>query len=140
MNARLVGYAFTYFGAVSIFTQLCCIGPMIKRLGERGTAYFGFAASTVGYGVLSIVHRPVWILLTGFLCTLRNGVGLSRSFHLPAQAGKTGPTLKMGAQGSNVINRLNVVQLNGLLNSPLFAQPVTADAGRKIEFNLSFAF
>ena len=62
MNAKQVGYAFAYLGAVGIIMQLFCIGRMIERLGERRTAAVAFASSFVDYGVLCA--HPWWILLS----------------------------------------------------------------------------
>jgi MFS transporter, DHA1 family, tetracycline resistance protein len=74
MNARQVGYAFAYFGAVGIFTQLVCIGPVTSRLGERRTGLLGFATSAAGYGLLCLVQNPWWVVLSGAFSSFGSGI------------------------------------------------------------------
>ncbi len=97
MNARQVGYAFAYLGAIGIITQLFCIGRLIDRLGERRTAAVAFASSFLGYGVLCLVHNPWWILLSGALSSF--GSGILRPVLLSSIAGDVSPQERGGVIG-----------------------------------------
>ena len=97
MNVRQVGYAFAYFGAIGIATQLFLIGRMTNSLGERRTAMVAFATSFVGYGVLCVVHNPWWILLSGALSSF--GSGVLRPVLLSSIAGEVPPRERGGVIG-----------------------------------------
>jgi len=74
LNPKQVGYAFTYFGFLGIIIQGFLIGKLVTKWGERRLALFGFISSCVGYGVLSIIHGPLWIGITGLLTSFGAGV------------------------------------------------------------------
>ena len=69
-----VGYLFAYFGFLGIIIQGFLIGRLVKWQGERRLALAGFASCVLGYVVLSFIHDPIWILLTGLFTSLGNGV------------------------------------------------------------------
>src|SRR6185437_16201721 len=69
-----VGYLFAYFGFLGIIIQGFLIGRLVKWQGERRLAFTGFACCVFGYVVLSIIHNPLWIILTGLFTSFGNGV------------------------------------------------------------------
>ena len=49
-------------------------------------------------------------------------------------------TLTLNLRSSNVLNHLNVTQVGGVLASPLFGLPFSADNGRRVEGGLRYSF
>ena len=49
-------------------------------------------------------------------------------------------TLTLNLRSSNVLNHLNVTQVGGVFNSPLFGVPYAADPGRRVEVGLRYSF
>jgi hypothetical protein len=49
-------------------------------------------------------------------------------------------TLTVNVRSSNVLNRLNVTSVGGVLGSPQFGQAYAADPGRRVEAGLRYAF
>jgi MFS family permease len=74
LNARGVGYAFTYFGLLQIIVQALLMGKLVENFGERKVARIGFVSSAIGYGLLSIVPGPFWIGLTGLFTSFGGGI------------------------------------------------------------------
>jgi hypothetical protein len=49
-------------------------------------------------------------------------------------------TLTLNVRSSNVLNHLNVTSVGGVLGSPLFGVPYTADNGRRVEAGARYSF
>jgi hypothetical protein len=62
---------------------------------------------------------------------------LSRALAL---GGASGPKLTLGLDAFNVLNRANYVQYVGVITSPLFGHPVTAQAPRELQLSLGLKF
>ncbi len=62
---------------------------------------------------------------------------LSRAFSL---TGASGPKLTLGLDAFNILNRVNYLTYVGTLTSPLFGQPVTAQAPRQLQLLARFGF
>jgi DHA1 family tetracycline resistance protein-like MFS transporter len=89
MNARQVGWAFTYFGFIGILSQGFLIGSLVQKLGELRCVVLGFTCSAVGYALLGFVNGPLWIGITGIFTGL--GGGVLRPILLSEIAGQVGP-------------------------------------------------
>ena len=89
LNAKQIGYAFAYFGLCGIIIQGFMIGKLVEKFGERRVALQGFIAAFIGYVILSFVHAPVWILVTGVFTSFGNGV--LRAVLTSEIAGKVSP-------------------------------------------------
>jgi MFS family permease len=74
MGPRDIGHLFTYFGLLGIIIQGVLVGRLVKRFGERALALAAFVSCFVGYAFLSVIHAPLWILLTGLFTSFGNGV------------------------------------------------------------------
>jgi hypothetical protein len=48
--------------------------------------------------------------------------------------------LTLNVRAANVLNHLNVMQVDGVLGSPQFGLPVTADNGRRVEAGVRYSF
>ena len=73
---------------------------------------------------------------------VRFDLSLTRSFSLKE---KWGPvphqqTLRLDARSSNLINHANYTVVDGIVGTPQFTQPVTADFGRRIELGARLSF
>lgn len=68
-------------------------------------------------------------------------MNLARSFALNPHAQKDhAQTLSVNVRSANVLNHRNVTQMGSVLGSPLFNKAYAADAGRRIEFGVRYAF
>ena len=68
-------------------------------------------------------------------------MNLQRTFTLTHNAkAEHQQKLTLNVRSSNVLNHLNVTQVGGVLGSPQFGAPVTADNGRRIEAGARYSF
>jgi hypothetical protein len=68
-------------------------------------------------------------------------MNLQRNFTLTHNAkAEHQQKLTLNVRSSNVLNHLNVTQVGGVLGSPQFGLPVTADNGRRIEAGARYSF
>ncbi|MBS1800086.1 MAG: TonB-dependent receptor [Acidobacteria bacterium] len=66
---------------------------------------------------------------------------LQRAFKLTRNTKAEHPqTLTVNLRSANVLNHMNVKSVGGVLGSPLFGTPYTADNGRRIEAGLRYSF
>ncbi|HEX3436383.1 MAG TPA: TonB-dependent receptor [Pseudacidobacterium sp.] len=65
---------------------------------------------------------------------------LSRAFNLGPMNADHPRTLTFNARSVNVLNRTNVTAVNTILSSSALGQPITAEAARRIELGVRFAF
>jgi hypothetical protein len=66
---------------------------------------------------------------------------LQRAFKLTHNTKAEHPqTLTVNLRSANVLNHMNVKAVGGVLDSPLFGVPYTADNGRRIEAGLRYSF
>ncbi|HKD82615.1 MAG TPA: TonB-dependent receptor [Candidatus Angelobacter sp.] len=72
--------------------------------------------------------------------TVHLDLSLSRRFALHPSVPENSRAITVVARVSNVINHTNVTAVNTILGSPAFTQPVTADAGRRIELGGRYSF
>ncbi len=49
-------------------------------------------------------------------------------------------TLTFNVRSSNVLNKLNVTSVGGVLGSPEFGRPYAADPGRRVEAGARYSF
>lgn len=56
------GYFLTYFGVLSIVIRIVLLGPVVKRLGERGTVRLGCVALIIGF-LLYPTASSIWALV-----------------------------------------------------------------------------
>jgi hypothetical protein len=61
----------------------------------------------------------------------------SRDFHV---GGTSGPTMTMGIDAFNALNTINYATYVGTVTSPLFMQPVSAQAARQIQLSARVKF
>ena len=61
VNERTFGYFLTYFGALSLVMRILLLGPIVDRLGERGTMRLGCVALILGLLLYPAAHN-IWVL------------------------------------------------------------------------------
>jgi hypothetical protein len=67
-------------------------------------------------------------------------MNLSRAFTLNPQDKDHPRTLTFNARSANLLNHTNVTAVNTVLSSSAIGQPVTAEAARRVELGVRFAF
>ncbi len=74
--------------------------------------------------------------------TVHLDVSLNRSFSLKEKRGTRvrEQTLRFDARSSNLLNHANYTAVDGIVGTPQFTQPVTADYARRIEFGARLSF
>jgi MFS family permease len=72
-GAKHVGYVFAYAGFLGIILQGGLIGRLVKRFGEARLTGVGFAAMSVGYGVLGAVRSIPELLASATVATFGQG-------------------------------------------------------------------
>jgi hypothetical protein len=73
--------------------------------------------------------------------TFHVDMNLQRAFKLTHNAkAEHQPTLTLNVRSSNVLNHLNVTNVGGVLESPLFGVANAADNGRRIEAGARYSF
>jgi hypothetical protein len=74
--------------------------------------------------------------------TVHLDLSLNRSFIFKEKRGSTmhQQTLRFDARSSNLLNHANYTTVDGIVGTPQFTQPVTADFGRRIEFGARLSF
>ncbi len=75
VNERTFGYFLTYFGALSLVMRVFLLGPVVDRLGERGTMQLGCIALIAGFLLYPATHN-IWVLAIGFMPLLPVGTAL----------------------------------------------------------------
>jgi MFS transporter, DHA1 family, tetracycline resistance protein len=61
-GAKEVGYLYTYLGLFGIVVQGFLLGKLIKKMGERKVAIWGFLFQGVGYGAIGWVFKIPWLV------------------------------------------------------------------------------
>lgn len=74
--------------------------------------------------------------------TVHLDLALNRSFIFKEKRGSIvhQQTLRLDARSSNLLNHANYTAVDGIVGTPQFAQPITADYGRRIEFGARLSF
>ncbi len=74
--------------------------------------------------------------------TVHLDLSLSREFKMSEKtsAGKHEQTLRIEGRSSNVLNHVNYTNVDGIVGTPQFGLPLTADYGRRIEFGVRLSF
>ena len=74
--------------------------------------------------------------------TVHLDLALNRSFFFKETRGARvrEQTLRFDARSSNLLNHANYTAVDGVVGTPQFTQPVTADYGRRIEFGARLSF
>jgi hypothetical protein len=74
--------------------------------------------------------------------TVHLDLSLNRSFTLKEKHGSVThqQTLRFDARSSNLLNHANYTAVDGIVGTPQFTQPVTADFGRRIELGARISF
>lgn len=74
--------------------------------------------------------------------TVHLDLSLNRSFSFTERRGARvrEQTLRFDARSSNLLNHANYTAVDGVVGSPQFTQPVTADYGRRLEFGVRLSF
>jgi hypothetical protein len=110
--------------------------PQYAAQGQAGSIQtpYGLLISSGGSGVF---RRNQGVMpWTFYLDT-----NLQRAFKLTHNAKAEHPqTLTVNLRSANVLNHTNVKAVGGVLGSPLFGTPYTADNGRRIEAGVRYSF
>ncbi len=74
--------------------------------------------------------------------TVHLDLSLNRSFTLKEKRGSVihQQTLRFDARSANLLNHVNYTAIDGIIGTPQFTQPITADFGRRIEFGARLSF
>ena len=75
VNERTFGFFLTYFGSLSLVMRVVLLGPIVDRLGERGTMRLGCAALMAGL-VLYPATDNIWILAVAIMPLIPVGTAL----------------------------------------------------------------
>ncbi|HET9604080.1 MAG TPA: MFS transporter [Gemmatimonadales bacterium] len=75
VNERTFGYFLTYFGALSLVMRVFLLGPVVDRLGERGTMRLGCIALIAGFLLYPATHN-IWVLAIGIMPLMPVGTAL----------------------------------------------------------------
>ncbi|HEU4761954.1 MAG TPA: MFS transporter [Gemmatimonadales bacterium] len=75
VNEKTFGYFLTYFGALSLLIRVFLLGPIVDRLGERGTMRLGCVALIAGF-VLYPATDNIWVLAIAIMPLIPIGTAL----------------------------------------------------------------
>lgn len=110
--------------------------PQYARPGDPNAiaTRFGLLVLSGGVGALprnkGVMPRTVYL-----------NSNLQRTFPLTRNAKADHPqSLTVNLRSANILNHRNVTHVGGVLGSPFFGQPYTADNGRRIEGGLRYSF
>jgi DHA1 family tetracycline resistance protein-like MFS transporter len=70
---RILGFTFMATGISQILVQVLLVGPVVKRIGERGAVLFGLGAGTVAFVIYGLAPTG-WIYLMGVPVYALSGV------------------------------------------------------------------
>ena len=73
-KAKEVGYVFAFVGFLGVILQGGLIGHLVRWLGERTMIWTGFAAASVGYGLLAWTHTLGQLLCASAATSYGTGV------------------------------------------------------------------
>ena len=114
--------------------------PQYATPGEAGATQTPFGLLTAQYTGqpgINIFPRNKGVLPWNF----HVDTNLQRTFALSRNPKADHPqTVTLNLRSSNVLNHLNVTNIGGVLNSPLFGVPYAADNGRRIEAGARYSF
>jgi hypothetical protein len=111
--------------------------PQYATLGTPGAISTPYGLLVASGGTAGVFPRNKGVMpWTFYLDT-----NLQRAFKLTRNAKAEHPqTLTVNLRSSNVLNHTNVTAVGGVLGSPLFGRPFTADNGRRVEAGLRYSF
>jgi hypothetical protein len=113
-------------------TPLCSANPNASPCGY--STPWGELVNSGGIG--SLPRNKGYMPWTFYLDS-----NLQRAFKLTRNAKAEHPqTLTVNIRSSNVLNRMNVTSVGGVLGSPFFSRPYAADNGRRVEAGLRYSF
>jgi multidrug resistance protein len=75
VNERTFGYFLTYFGALSLVMRVFLLGPVVDRLGERGTMRLGCVVLIAGFLLYPATHN-LWVLAIAIMPLVPIGTAL----------------------------------------------------------------
>jgi MFS family permease len=75
VNERTFGYFLTYFGALSLIMRVVLLGPIVDRLGERGTMRLGCVVLIAGFALYPATSN-IWVLAIGIMPLVPIGTAL----------------------------------------------------------------
>lgn len=75
VNERTFGFFITYFGVLSLIMRVVLLGPIVDRLGERGTMRLGCLVLIVGFALYPSTHN-LWVLAIGIMPLVPIGTAL----------------------------------------------------------------
>lgn len=73
-SAKEVGYVFAFVGFLGVILQGGLIGRLVKWLGESTLVWTGFAAASIGYGLLAWTHSLGQLLAASAITSYGTGV------------------------------------------------------------------
>jgi multidrug resistance protein len=75
VNERTFGFFLTYFGALSLVMRVFLLGPVVDRLGERGTMRLGCVVLIAGFLLYPATHN-LWVLAIAIMPLVPIGTAL----------------------------------------------------------------
>jgi DHA1 family tetracycline resistance protein-like MFS transporter len=94
----ILGFTFMASGACMIAVQMFLVGPVVKRVGERGAVLLGAAAGTLGFVVYGLAPNGTVYLLAVPVFAL---VGLLQPGLMGLMTARVGPSHQGQLQGAN---------------------------------------
>jgi hypothetical protein len=121
---------------------------------NNGDGIFNDRPSIVSTSGIGVYSTPFGLLSTSVANgNLRRNIGtmpstvhldlsLNRSFTIKEKRGATlhQQTLRFDARTANLLNHANYNAVDGIVGTPEFTKPISADLGRRIEFGARFSF
>lgn len=109
----LVGLSLMATGVANIIVQALLVGPVVKRIGERGALLFGLACGATGFLIYGLASTPFlyWCGLPVFAM-----MGFSQPGLQGLMTRRVGPSEQGRLQGANA----SIMGLTGLIGPALF--------------------
>ncbi len=118
-----VGLMLMATGVASIIVQALLVGPIVKKLGERGALVFGLAAGAIGFAIYGLAPTPVLYCLGLPIFAF---MGLAQ----PGLQGLMTRSIGPGEQGQLQGANSSIIGLTGMIGPALFTSTFAWAAAR----------
>ena len=95
---KILGFTFMATGVAGIVVQMFLVGPVVKRIGERGAVLLGASSGAVGFLIYALAPTE-WIYLIGV--PVFAGIGFIQPGLMGLMTRLVGPTHQGQLQGAN---------------------------------------
>jgi DHA1 family tetracycline resistance protein-like MFS transporter len=95
---RTLGFVFMATGVSGIIVQMFLVGPVVRRIGERGSMLLGAASGMAGFTIFALASRP-WMYLVGI--PIFAAIGFLQPGVMGLMSRRVGPRHQGQLQGAN---------------------------------------